>query len=139
MVKNKNKKNIVSIVLAISMIVTVLEMLSGFNNTDKELIRMLKTFKANRLQVFTKIVLPYNIETLFNSLKINIGLSLVGVIAGEFLVSKAGLVYLIVYGGQVFKMDLVMASVLILAAAAAILYELIVIAQKLTLKYINHS
>ena len=130
---------IIFMALAISMIVTVLEMLSGFNNTDKELIRMLKTFKANRLQVFTKIVLPYNIETLFNSLKINIGLSLVGVIAGEFLVSKAGLGYLIVYGGQVFKMDLVMASVLILATAAAILYELIVIAQKLTLKYINHS
>ncbi|MBQ1263049.1 MAG: ABC transporter permease subunit, partial [Oscillospiraceae bacterium] len=130
---------IIFMALAISMIVTVLEMLSGFNNTDKELIRMLKTFKASRLQVFTKIVLPYNIETLFNSLKINIGLSLVGVIAGEFLVSKAGLGYLIVYGGQVFKMDLVMASVLILAAAAAILYELIVIAQKLTLKYINHS
>jgi NitT/TauT family transport system permease protein len=125
--------------LAISMIVTVLEMLSGFNNTDKELIRMLKTFKASRLQVFTKIVLPYNIETLFNSLKINIGLSLVGVIAGEFLVSKAGLGYLIVYGGQVFKMDLVMASVLILALAAAILYEIIVLAQKLVLRYMSHK
>ena len=130
---------IIFMALAISMIVTVLEMLNGFNNTDKELIRMLQTFKANRLQIFTKIVLPYNIETLFNSLKINIGLSLVGVIAGEFLVSKAGLGYLIVYGGQVFKMDLVMASVLILAAAAAILYEVIVIGQKLALKYINHK
>ena len=130
---------IIFMALAISMIVTVLEMLNGFNNTDKELIRMLQTFGANRFQIFSKIVLPYNIETLFNSLKINIGLSLVGVIAGEFLVSKAGLGYLIVYGGQVFKMDLVMTSVLILAAAAAILYELIVISQRLTLKYINHK
>jgi len=130
---------IIFMALAISMIVTVLEMLNGFNNTDPELIKMLRTFGANRFQVFTKIVLPYNIETLFNSLKINIGLSLVGVIAGEFLVSKAGLGYLIVYGGQVFKMDLVMASVLILAAAAAILYEIIVIAQKLALKCINHK
>jgi len=129
---------IIFMALAISMIVTVLEMLNGFLNTDKELIKMLRTFGANRLQVFTKIVLPYNIETLFSSLKINIGLSLVGVIAGEFLVSKAGLGYLIVYGGQVFKMDLVMASVIILAIAAALLYELIVIAQRVAIKCINH-
>ncbi len=130
---------IIFMALAISMIVTVLEMLSGFHSTDKELIKMLRTFGANRLQVFLKIVLPYNIETLFNSLKINIGLTLVGVIAGEFLVSKAGLGYLIVYGGQVFKMDLVMASVIILAVAAALLYELIVLLQKLTLKFISHK
>lgn len=129
---------IIFMALAISMIVTVLEMLNGFSSTDPELIKMLKTFGANRFQIFTKVVLPYNIETLFNSLKINIGLSLVGVIAGEFLVSKAGLGYLIVYGGQVFKMDLVMASVLILAVSAAILYELIVILQKLTTKLMNH-
>ena len=103
------------------------------------LIKMLKTFGANRFQIFLKVVLPYNIETLFSSLKINLGLSLVGVIAGEFLVSKAGLGYLIVYGGQVFKMDLVMASVIILAIAAAILYELIVISQKLVLKILNHQ
>ena len=130
---------IIFMALAISMIVTVLEMLGGFKMTDGELIKMLTTFGANRLQIFSKIVLPYNIETLFNSLKINIGLTLVGVIAGEFLVSKAGLGYLIVYGGQVFKMDLVMASVLILAVAAAILYEIIVVAQKLVLKYMSHK
>ena len=69
--------------------------------------------------------------TLFNSLKINIGLSLVGVIAGEFLVSKAGLGYLIVYGGQVFQLDLVMSSVLILAVLAALMYESVVLAQRL--------
>ncbi len=129
---------IIFMALAISMIVTVLEMLNGFNSTDAELIKMLKTFGASRLQIFTKVVLPYNIQTLFNSLKINIGLSLVGVIAGEFLVSKAGLGYLIVYGGQVFKMDLVMASVIILAVAAAILYEIIVILQKVTTRLLNH-
>ena len=77
--------------LAISLIVTVLEILNGFLNTDKELIKMAKTFNANKLQVLTKIVIPANINTFFNSLKVNIGLSLVGVITGEFLVSKAGL------------------------------------------------
>lgn len=77
--------------LAISLIVTVLEILNGFLNTDKELIKMAKTFNASKFQILTKIVIPANIATFFNSLKVNIGLSLVGVITGEFLVSKAGL------------------------------------------------
>ena len=82
---------IVTMALAISLIVTILEILNGFLNTDKELIKMAKTFNANKFQILTKIVIPANINTFFNSLKVNIGLSLVGVITGEFLVSKAGL------------------------------------------------
>jgi len=116
--------------LAISLIVTVLEMLNGFLHTDRDLIKMGHTFGAKKQQLFFKIVLPYNLPTLFNSLKINIGLSLVGVIAGEFLVSKAGLGYLIVYGGQVFKLDLVMTGVLILAVVAALMYEAVCLLQK---------
>ncbi len=131
-------KAIIFMALAISLIVTVLEMLNGFRNTDKEYIRMASTFGATKRQIFIKIVFPYNISTLFNSLKINIGLSLVGVIAGEFLVSKAGLGYLIVYGGQVFKLDLVMASVIILSVVAALMYEAVVLLQKLVLKWYGH-
>ncbi|MBQ3259031.1 MAG: ABC transporter permease [Clostridia bacterium] len=127
-------KAIIFMALAISLIVTVLEMLSGFHHTDNEIIKMAQTFGASRKQVLFKIVLPANLPTLFNSLKINIGLSLVGVIAGEFLVSKAGLGYLIVYGGQVFQMDLVMASVLILAAVAALMYQGVSLCQKLVTK-----
>ena len=82
---------IITMGLAISLIVTILEILNGFLNTDKELIKMAKTFNATKLQILTKIVIPANISTFFNSLKVNIGLSLVGVITGEFLVSKAGL------------------------------------------------
>ena len=120
--------------LAISLIVTILEILNGFLNTDSEKIKMARTFNANKLQVLTKIVIPANISTFINSLKVNIGLSLVGVISGEFLVSKAGLGYLIVYGGQVFQLDLVMASVVILAAVAAIMYEAVVLLEKIILK-----
>ncbi len=129
---------IIFMALAISLIVTILEMLNGFRNTDKEYIKMASTFGATKRQIFAKIVFPYNISTLFNSLKINIGLSLVGVIAGEFLVSKAGLGYLIVYGGQVFKLDLVMASVIILSIVAALMYEAVVLLQKLVLKWYGH-
>lgn len=72
-------------------------------------------------------------------MKVNIGLSLVGVISGEFLVSKAGLGYLIVYGGQVFKLDLVMTSVLILGIVAAILYKIVELLDKTIQKHILHS
>lgn len=125
---------IIVMALSISLIVTILEILNGFLNTDKELLKMAKTFNANRLQILSKIVIPANISTFINSLKINIGLSLVGVISGEFLVSKAGLGYLIVYGGQVFQLDLVMTSVIILAIVAAIMYQSVVILEKIILK-----
>ena len=96
---------------------------------------MAKTFNANKLQILTTIVIPSNIPPFFNTLKVNIGLTLVGVISGEFLVSKGGLGYLIVYGGQVFQLDLVMTSVIILAFLAALMYESIVIIEKLVIKY----
>ena len=125
---------VIVMALAISLVVTVMEMLAGFQGTCPNLIKMAKTLGAGRLQTFVKIVLPANLPTLFNCLKINIGLSLVGVVAGEFLVSRAGLGYLIVYGGQVFQMDLVMTSVMVLAGLAAALYGLVALAERLVMK-----
>ena len=114
--------------VAISLIVTILENLNGFLRTDQNLIKMAKTFNATK-----KIVIPANISTFVNSLKVNIGLSLVGVISGEFLVSKAGLGYLIVYGGQVFKLDLVMTSVIILGILAGLMYLVVLFLEKIIL------
>ena len=125
---------IIVMAMAISLVVTILEILNGFNKTDKDLIKMANTFNATKLQVLTKIVIPANISTFINSLKVNIGLSLVGVISGEFLVSKAGLGYLIVYGGQVFKLDLVMTSVIILGILAGIMYGGVLLLEKFILK-----
>lgn len=129
--------SIIVIALAISLIVSILEVLNGFTATDQEQIKLVRTFGANRFQVFEKVVLPSNLPVIINSLKINVGLSWVGVIVGEFLVSKAGLGYLIVYGGQVFQLDLVMASVIILCIAAGIMYKAIVLIQKFFIK--SHS
>ena len=125
---------IIVMALAISLIVTILEILNGFLHTKEEKIKMAKTFNANKIQILTKIVIPSNIPTFFNTLKVNIGLSLVGVISGEFLVSKGGLGYLIVYGGQVFQLDLVMTSVIILSVVAALMYESIVLLEKRIVK-----
>lgn len=84
-------KAIIVMAVAISLVVTIMEILNGFLDTDKEKIKMAQTFNCTKMQLLTKIVIPANISTFINSLKINIGLSLVGVITGEFLVSKAGL------------------------------------------------
>ena len=121
--------------VAISLVVTILENLNGFLRTDSEVIKMARTFKANKFQLLTKIIIPANISGFINSLKVNIGLSLVGVISGEFLVSKAGLGYLIVYGGQVFKLDLVMTSVIILGIVAGIMYIAVLLLEKFILKF----
>ncbi len=121
---------IIAITLAISLVVTVLEVLGGFSATSPEKLKLMKTLHANKWQTFTKVVLPSNYPTIINALKINVGLSWVGVIVGEFLVSRAGLGYLTVYGSAVFQMDLVMASVLILAIAAALMYQCVLLIEK---------
>lgn len=125
---------IIVMALAISLIVTILEVLGGFLAADQEKIKLVETFGGSRLQVFTKVVLPSNMPAIISSLKINVGLSWVGVIVGEFLVSKEGLGYLIVYGGQVFQLDLVMTSVLILCVAAALMYQGVVWIEKRLVK-----
>ena len=132
-------KAIIVMAIAISLIVTILDILNGFLNTDKELIKMAKTFNASKFQILTKIVIPANLSTFINSLKINIGLSLVGVISGEFLISKAGLGYLITYGGQVFKLDLVMSSIIILGLFAGLMYGAVTLLEKIFLRSKVHK
>jgi NitT/TauT family transport system permease protein len=91
---------------------------------------MLKSFGATKYQILTKLILPSNIGNIINIVKINIGMSWVGVIVGEFLVSRYGIGYLIVYGGQVFKLDLVMMGVFVLAICALLMYQIVNIIEK---------
>ena len=121
--------------LLISLIVTILNVYSGFSQVESDKIKLLKTFGATKLQVFQKVIFPASVPTIISALKVNVGLSWVGVIVGEFLVSKAGLGYLIVYGGQVFRLDLVMTSVIILAVASAIMYRIVLWFEKMLLKW----
>ena len=131
--------SIIAMTLAISLIVTILEVHNGFRTTDDGKLRLLRSMGAGKWQILFKLVLPANFTTLINALKVNVGLSWVGVIMGEFLVSRAGLGYLIVYGSQVFKMDLVMATVLLLALAAAGMYQGILLLEKVLKKHLGVS
>ncbi|MBU5590181.1 ABC transporter permease [Clostridium sp. MSJ-4] len=124
-------KGIVVIAVTISLVTTILSAYNYFINADEEKIKMLQSFGATKGQILTKLILPSNIGNIINIVKINIGMSWVGVIVGEFLVSRYGIGYLIVYGGQVFKLDLVMMGVVVLAVCALIMYQVINVIEKL--------
>lgn len=123
-------ESIIAMTIAISVFVTILNMYSGFCGVDPEKLRLMQSFGATKAQILKLLIIPANYAVLFNTLRVNVGLSWVGVIMGEFLVSKAGLGYLIVYGSQVFNMDLVMASILLLAAAAVVMYQLVLLLEQ---------
>lgn len=108
--------------IAIAIVVTITMLHTGFQEVDPMLVRVMQTFGASRGQIMRKVVLPASLPTVMAAVKVNIGLTLVGVIVGEFLSAKAGLGYLIIYGGQVFQMELVMTSIVILALISALLY-----------------
>ena len=86
---------------------------------------------ANRMQIFTKLVAPSNVPTLMATLKINVGMSWIGSIMGEYLASKEGLGYLLVYGSQVFSLDVVMTCTIVLCALAGIMYALVTMLEKI--------
>ena len=94
------------------------------------MIKLIYTFNGTKKHVLSKVLIPSSFTTIISTMKVNIGLSLIGVIIGEFLVARAGLGYLIVYGSQVFKLDWVMMSIIILAVVATGLYQCIVFIEK---------
>ena len=108
--------------LAISLFITVLMIYSGFQNIDPNKIKLAQTFGAGKWQILTKVVLPGSVPTLIAALKVNAGLSLVGVIVGEFQSANLGLGYLIQYGSQIFKMNIVMTAITILAIVSSLMY-----------------
>ena len=125
---------IVVVSLSILLIITIISAYNFFKNIDPEKIKMLESFKATRIQIFTKLVLPYNLVNIISIIKINVGMSWIGVIVGEFLVSKAGIGYLIMYGGQIFNLDLVMMGVIVLAVLAFGMWKMVDCLEKYLLR-----
>lgn len=125
---------IVFMTVLIGIIVAILNMLGGFMATEESKLLLLRSMGASKLQILTKLVIPSSLPTFISTLKINVGMAWIGSIMGEYIVSKAGIGYLIVYGGQVFKLDLVMSAVFILCLLAAGMYALVALLEKLVVK-----
>lgn len=129
-----NINSIIIMALLISLIITISNVYSGFINTDINRIKLMKSFNASKFQMLKYLVIPYNYHVIINSLKINVGMSLVGVIMGEFLVSKSGIGYLINYGSQVFNLNLVFAGIIILLIVSYLLYLIVIYIEKILIR-----
>lgn len=120
-----SSSSIITMSLMISLFITIINLYTSFTSTDKNYILLLKSFKANKFQIYTKVILNANLKNILSTIKINISMNLIGIIMGELLVSKNGLGYLIMYGSQVFNINLVIVAVFILGIISAILYYFI--------------
>ena len=125
---------IVFMTVIIGLIIAIMNMLGGFMATDDGKLLLMRSMGASKLQILTKLVIPSSLPNFISMLKINVGMAWIGSIMGEYIVSKAGIGYLIVYGGQVFKLDLVMSAVFILCVLAAIMYAVVALIEKLIIK-----
>ena len=125
---------IVTMGILICVVITTINLLNAFLEVPQEKIMLLKSMGANRIQILWHLILPATLPAFMSTLKINLGMAWVGVIMGEYLSSKAGLGYLLVYGGQVFKLDLVMSAIIILCILSGLMYGLLSILEKLILK-----
>lgn len=129
-----NTKSIITMALLINLIISILNIYNGFLGTDKNKLKLMHSFKATHIQILKYLVIPESLRTIISSLKINISMTLIGVIMGEFLVSKKGIGYLIIYGTQIFNLNLVMTGIFLLIILSIILYKTITFIEHKTLK-----
>ncbi|KPU42237.1 putative aliphatic sulfonates transport permease protein SsuC [Oxobacter pfennigii] len=126
---------IITTAIFVSVVVTIMSVLIGFQEVDEDKKKLLYVFGATKLQILHKVILPSSVPNIISTLKINVGLSWVGVIVGEFLVAREGLGFLIVYGGQVAQLDMVMMSIIILSIAAYMMYIIVSYIEKYYMKW----
>lgn len=125
---------IIFMTVIVSVIVCIMNTLAGFMSVDPTKLTLMKAMGAGRLTTLRKLIIPASLPALMNTLKVAVGLAWIGSIMGEYIVSRAGLGYLIVYGGQVFKLDLVMTATFILCALAGAMYGIIALIERKVVK-----
>lgn len=109
--------------ISVAVFGSIISLYTGFKQVDKEKLKLIYTLGGNRITAFQKVVLPSSVPVILSNMKVNIGLALVGVIIGEFLAARRGLGYLIIYGSQVFQLNMVLTSIIILCVIAMALYQ----------------
>jgi len=126
-----NFRSVLVTAILTSIVVTIMNMLQAFLEVNREKTKLIYTLGGTRIQALTKVIIPASVPSMFNTLRINIGLSFIGVVVGEFLVANVGLGFLIIYGSQIFRMDWVMLSIMLLMLMAAGLYRAVAWFEKL--------
>ena len=122
--------SIIAMGALISVIISTIVIYTAFKGVDANYIKVLQTFRATKFQLFKEAILPASFPVIISTLKVNVGLSWVGVIVGEFLVSSKGLGYLIVYGFQVFNFNLVWLALMVIVVFATIMYQVVAMVER---------
>ena len=125
------KTTIIVAGMSVAIFGSILNLYTSFTTVDPGKIKLVYTLGGNRFHALSKVVLPSSIPAIISNMKVNIGLCLVGVIIGEFLAARNGLGYLIIYSSQVFKMDWLLMSIVLLCIMAMVLYAVIELIEKL--------
>lgn len=125
-----NVRTIVVAAVSVAVFGSILTLHNGFANMDPDQVKLIYSLGGKRRDVLTKVLIPGSVPMIVSNMKVNVGLCLVGVIIGEFLAARAGLGYLIIYGSQVFKLDLVLMSIVILCVLSALMYQGIAVVEK---------
>lgn len=125
-----NMKTIIVAAISVAVFGCIMTLHTGFMQTDPDKVKLIYSLGGTKKDVLRKVLLPDSVPLIISNMKVNVGLCLVGVIIGEFLAANQGLGYLIIYGSQVFKMDLVVMSIVILCIVSAILYQGISLLEK---------
>ena len=123
-------KTIIVTAISVAIFGSILNLFTSFISTDPDKIKLIRTLHGSRIDCLTKVVIPMNLPSILSILKVDIGLCLIGVVIGEFLAAREGLGYLIIYGSQVFKMDWVMLSIVLLCLIAVGLYKCVTCLEK---------
>lgn len=127
-------KSIIIMALLISTIITIINVYHAFTEVDNIKLKLMKSFKASKFFIYKNLILPGSKKAILNTLIINISMSLIGVIMGEFLVSKQGIGYIIMYGSQIFNLNLVITGIILLSIMSVLLYYLIKYLEKISNK-----
>lgn len=125
-----SKTTIIVAGMSVAIFGSILSLYTSFRTVDPGKVKLIYTLQGKKYQALAKVVLPSSVPAIISNMKVNIGLCLVGVIIGEFLAARDGLGYLIIYSSQVFKMDWLLMSIVLLCIMATLLYSLINLLEK---------
>ncbi len=121
---------IIVVAISIGVFATTMAYISALEEIDEDKVKLIYVLGGNKKDVLLEVLLPYSVPSIISICKINIGLSLIGVIIGEFLVAQKGLGYMIIYGSQVFDLNSVILSLCILSLISFLFYFFISLVEK---------
>ena len=113
----------------ISFFPIIIATLAGFNNVDRNMIRLCQSLTASEWQTFKSVKFPSALPYIFSGMKVAMTLAIIGVIIGEFITAQRGLGYLIVFATARAETGVAMAAIVVLCGGGLLLYGIVALAE----------